>query len=83
MPSRKPLTVKDIAINYGIRLTTNYFAGRKGHGGADVGYVTLDKHKLAAMLALAYEAGHDTGTRQGSTAALSRTLNEAEAVYRP
>lgn len=55
--------LKKAAVDYGMQAATNYFRGRKGHGGGPVGKVLLTQAELAAVLAIGYEAGAKNRTR--------------------
>jgi hypothetical protein len=48
----------DAAMKYATAFARSYFDRRKGHGGADgVVYVQVSEAKLAAFMALAFDAG--------------------------
>jgi len=64
-----PKETSQAAIDFGMRSAEKLFKDRKGHGGGPCSYRTFRPHQIAALLALAYDAGADQAASKPRTPA--------------
>lgn len=48
------------ALSYGRKVAATMMNNRKGHGGAQINYRRLDEASIAALVALAFDAGKNS-----------------------